>query len=142
MNPKSTRNLVSPKKASATELRSFRTFLLMQQFAAQEIGARIAQARKEAGDMPQHELADALGVSTRQLQNYEAGATIPWKHFSQLEQIFERPLTWWLRGEEEPLTAQSEVLAELQVVRNLVEELAARLNQEGEEPPPDDSEQP
>ena len=96
---KSRRNFATAQKASATDLRSFRTFLLMRQFAAQEIGERIKQARLEAGGMTQEELADALDVSTRSLQAYEAGDTIPWKHFQALTRIFDRPLEWFLHGE-------------------------------------------
>lgn len=99
------RNFRTAKKHSATELRDFRSFLLMQAFAAREIGQRIHQARKEAGGMTQHDLAEALDVSQRQLQNYEAGETIPWKHFARLEQIFGRPLTWFLHGEGNQETA-------------------------------------
>lgn len=104
------------QKPSATNLRNFRTFLLMQQFAAREIGARIAQARREADGMTQEELADALNVSKRSVQEYEAGNTIPWKHFSRLEEIFERPLSWFLHGEEEPKRPEAsdlEALVEL-----------------------------
>lgn len=95
------RNIQSAQKLAATNGRSFRTFLLMQQFAAQEIGQRIAQARREAGGMTQEELADALNVSKRSLQSYEAGVHIPWKHFETMGRIFGRPLEWFLRGENE-----------------------------------------
>lgn len=79
MQTKSTRTRGRTKKGSATKARYFRTFLLMQQFAPDQIGARIAQARREADGMTQETLADALDLSVRQLQNIEAGATIPWK---------------------------------------------------------------
>lgn len=107
MNTKSRRSYALPKETSATNLRNFRTFLLMQQFAAAEIGARIAEARKLAGAMTQEELAEALNVSTRSVQDYEAGKTIPWKHFHRLEQIFKRQLEWFLHGDQEvePATA-------------------------------------
>lgn len=105
---KSRRNPDTAQKLSATDLRSFRTFLVMRQFAAQEIGARIARARREAGGMTQPELAEALDVSTRSLQDYEAGTTIPWKHFQALSKIFDRPLEWFLHGQEDaPLTVLS-----------------------------------
>lgn len=86
---------------SATNLRNFRSFLLMRQFEQQEIGARIAQARHEAGGMTQEELAELLNVSKRSVQDYEAGATVPWKHFQVLEQAFKKPLSWFLHGESE-----------------------------------------
>lgn len=94
------------QKPSATKLRSFRSFVLMQQFAAAEIGARIAQARKEADAMTQDQLAELLNVSTRSVQEYERGATIPWKHFTRLEQIFDHDLRWFLHGEQNPAPAE------------------------------------
>lgn len=89
------------QKGAATQSRDFRTFLLMQEFAKREIGTRIALARKEHGAMTQEELADLLNVSKRSIQDYEAGLTIPWKHFKRLEDIFERPLSWFLHGTED-----------------------------------------
>jgi transcriptional regulator with XRE-family HTH domain len=113
------------KQTSATEARYFRTFLLMQQFAAQEIGARIAQARREADGMTQETLADALDLSVRQLQNIEAGASIPWKHFSRLEAIFDRSLSWFLHGEDQPARATAE--RELADLAGRLGELEARV---------------
>lgn len=75
----------------------------MRQFAQQEIGERIAQARKESGGMTQEELAELLNVSKRSVQDYEAGTTVPWKYFQLLEEVFKRPLSWFLHGEEEQL---------------------------------------
>lgn len=114
------------QKASATNLRNFRTFLLMQQFAAREIGARIAQARREADAMTQDELADALNISKRSVQEYEAGNTIPWKHFSRLEEIFGKPLSWFLHGEEEA-TPPSDA-GQLEALLQAEEENARRLD--------------
>lgn len=111
--PKSTRNPKAPKFSSATELRNFRTFLLMQQFAAQEIGQRIAEARQMAGGMTQPDLAEVLDLSTRQIQNIESGATIPWKHFVRLEQVFKRPLEWFLHGDAEPQPGLAELVEQL-----------------------------
>jgi transcriptional regulator with XRE-family HTH domain len=71
----------------------------MRQFAQKEIGERIAQARKESGGMTQDELAELLNVSKRSVQDYEAGTTVPWKHFQMLEEVFKRPLGWFLHGE-------------------------------------------
>jgi len=88
----------------------------MQQFAAREIGARIGLARKEAGGMTQEQLAELLDVSARSVQDYEAGITIPWKHFQRLEVIFKRPMGWFLHGDVDGEPAD---------VRRLLEELTA-----------------
>lgn len=87
--------------------------MLMRELAGQEIGARIAQARKEAGGMTQDELADLLGVSMRSVQNYEAGEVVPWRHFELLGEIFNRSLSWFLHGLAEPEHTESAQLADL-----------------------------
>lgn len=71
---------------AATNGRNFRRFLLMQQFEAQEIGARIKQARLEAG-LTQEELAALSSVSKRSLADYEAGQTIPYRHFREFGRL-------------------------------------------------------
>lgn len=111
----------------------------MREFAAREIGARIAQARLEAGHMTQEELAEALNVSKRSVQDYEAGVTIPWKHFQRLEQIFGRSLDWFLHGRAEatpaePQASDEELLARVERVESLLEELLRRLPDVGDEP--------
>lgn len=72
-------------KASATNTRNLRTLLLLNVFEPEEIGDRIKRARERAG-LRQEDLADLIGTSTRQVQNYEAGAT---KQYSKLRQIAE-----------------------------------------------------
>src|SRR3990167_6793044 len=84
---------------AATNARNFRTFLLMQQFEAQAIGARIRQARLEAG-MTQEELAEGSSVSKRSLQDYEYGVTIPYRHLTELATILRRSVAWFLHGAE------------------------------------------
>lgn len=110
------------QKASATNLRTFRTFLLMQQFAAREIGERIALARKEAGAMTQQQLAELLNVSTRSVQDYEAGTTIPWPYFQRLETIFKHSMMWFLHGDEDGQPAEVQRL--LQELSESVDRLA------------------
>jgi transcriptional regulator with XRE-family HTH domain len=110
----------------------------MREFAAEEIGARIALARKHADGMTQAELAEALDLSVRQLQNIEAGATIPWKYFSRLEEIFQKPLGWFLHGKA-PVTddrlegLEGVVVDGFAAVNRRLERLEERLPRE--EPP-------
>jgi transcriptional regulator with XRE-family HTH domain len=122
---------------SATNLRNFRTFLLMRQFQQREIGERITLAMKEAGGMTQEELADLLNVSKRSVQDYVAGTTVPWKHFQLLEEIFKKPLSWFLHGEA---TADDdrlgEVLAALAGLQGQVGEVLALLQQLQVKPAP------
>ncbi len=116
------------RKLSSREVRNFRTFLLVQQFAAREIGERIAQARREAGGMTQQELADLLDVTMRSVQAYEAGDVVPWRHFSKLGEIFKKPLAWFLHGEDQAPTAGDASVGErLDRIERVLEELVARL---------------
>jgi transcriptional regulator with XRE-family HTH domain len=59
------------------------------------VGTRIATARREAG-MTQRQLARELGVTTRSIQNYEAGAVIPYRHLRRIETLTRRRPGWLL----------------------------------------------
>lgn len=100
------------KAVSSQKDRNFLSFLLVQQFEAEAIGRRIAQARKEAGLRNQQELAELLGVTLRSVQGYEAGAVIPYAHFRRIEEITGKPLEWFLRGDPEPTTERDAELVE------------------------------
>lgn len=89
----------------------------MQQFEAQEIGARIALARKRAGGMTQETLADLIGVSTRSVQDYEAGVTIPWKYLLPIAKVTKVDVDWLIHGDE----------TEPPEVRELLEDIDARM---------------
>lgn len=128
-------------KTAATNLRSFRNFLLVSQFEAQEIGARIAQARKESG-LTQEQVADVASFSKRSLQDYEAGVTIPYKHLRELAGIFRRKPEWFLHGDPDDVSEDrlaglesqlDEALDRLQRVEGL---LRADRDSGGERPPP------
>ena len=47
------------------------------------LGDRIAQARRDAG-LTQSQLADLVGLKARQIQNYEAGDSNPYRKLSQI----------------------------------------------------------
>ena len=65
----------------------------------EEVGKRIEQARKENG-MNQQEVADYLGMSVRSIHAYEAGEVIPYRNMKRIEQLFNRPVAWFLHGQE------------------------------------------
>lgn len=92
--------------SAATNTRSFRTFLLVSQLQAQEIGARIALARNEAG-LTQEQLADLGSFSKRSLQNWEAGVVIPYKSFEEISLLLRRPTDWFLHGETQDQNDES-----------------------------------
>ncbi len=87
-------------KSAATNSRNFRTFLLVSQLEAKQIGARLQLARKEAG-LTQEQVAEMSTVSKRSLQDYEAGVTIPYSNFRELAGIYDRDVDWFLHGERE-----------------------------------------
>jgi transcriptional regulator with XRE-family HTH domain len=88
------------QKSAATNDRNFRTFLLVAQLEAQAIGARLAQARNEAG-MTQEQVADLATFSKRSLQDYEYGVTIPYRHMREIAGILARPVEWFLHGDQQ-----------------------------------------
>ncbi|MBI3936390.1 MAG: helix-turn-helix transcriptional regulator [Betaproteobacteria bacterium] len=94
----------------------------MQQFEAQQIGARIARARKEAG-LTQEDLAEMASFSKRSLQDYEAGVSIPYRHLRELGELLNRTAQWFLYGEV-GVSESAEADRLRQIVR---EELAAAL---------------
>lgn len=118
------------KKLAATNGRSFRTFLLVSQFEAIEIGARIAAARKEKG-LTQDELAALCTFSKRSLQDYEAGVTIPYRHLVELGGILGRTPAWFLHGAdakaEDPEAVRQAVRQELAALADSVKRIEAHL---------------
>lgn len=123
-------------KAAATNTRNFRTFLLMSQLAAKEIGARIALARNETG-MTQDEVAEVATFSKRSLQDYEAGNTIPWRHMQEISGLFRRPVEWFLHGEGPAAGPEVDRLAEVvgavDALRRQLEDAASAVEQRLEE---------
>ena len=111
-------------KTAATSARNFRTFLLVSQLEAKEIGARIALARKEAG-LTQEQVSQMSTVSKRSLQNYEAGTTIPYRHMRELSAMFDRPVEWFLHGQlpEEDAVTLAEIVRRLESLEALVAKL-------------------
>lgn len=101
------------QESAATEARNFRTFLLVSQLEAKAIGARIARARDEAG-LTQEQLCDLATFSKRSLSDYENGVTIPYKHMREISRLLERPVEWFLHGEQEPTEDLDERLGALE----------------------------
>lgn len=100
------------KKLSATDARNLRTLLLLNVLAPEEIGARIAQARVEAG-LTQPELADLVGASLRSVQGWEAGAVKPYRWLEALAAATGVTVAWLLHGDQDELDpAQMVKLAE------------------------------
>lgn len=64
------------------------------------IGARIKQARLEAGGMAQRELAELIGVTEASVQAYEQGRTIPHRFMSQIADATGVTPAWLYHGDE------------------------------------------
>jgi transcriptional regulator with XRE-family HTH domain len=69
---------------------------------AEEVGARIAQARLACG-LTQEGLAALAPFSKRSLQDYEAGATSALRHLRDLSLLLGRPVDWFLYGGRQEL---------------------------------------
>jgi len=103
------------------------------QFNPLEIGARIKQARLEAG-LTQNDLAGMGSFSYRSVQGWETGERIPFKHFAELSQLLRKSSEWFLYGEEADSTAEDryemllERLGQVEAQQQeLLEALRARL---------------
>lgn len=122
------------KNLSATNVRNLRTLLLLSVFEPQEIGARLHQARAEAG-LTQEEIADLVGVSTRSWQGYEAGDVVPYRHMAKIADVTRRSVAWLIHGDtEEPSRdpewmqpLREELAAEIARLRGLNDDLEAEL---------------
>jgi transcriptional regulator with XRE-family HTH domain len=97
-----------------------------------EIGARIRVAREVAG-LTQEELARAASFSKRSLQDYEAGAVVPFKHFRELGRLLERDTEWFLHGDATRLADEEirQLQEEVQALRDQLDEVLALLRNEG-----------
>lgn len=103
-----------------------RKLLLLNVFASEQIGARIKQAREEAG-LRQEDLHDLIGLSLRQVQNLEAGVSKPYKHLNAIAEVTNRPFDWFLHGETKNEDRLETALAELGALRIQVEQILALL---------------
>ena len=98
----------------------------MAELQRQEINARIAQARKEAG-LTQEEIADLLDVKARTYQNYESieRGRVPWDLMSRISDITGRSLRWLLHGEDDAEPSM-QVMLQLAAMERKLDELLAR----------------
>jgi len=64
------------------------------------VGLRLAEARRLAG-LTQNKLAERLGVTTRTIQNYEAGIAVPYRHLRTIELLARKRPGWILEGGED-----------------------------------------
>lgn len=60
---------------------------------------QIREARV-AASMTQADLARAVGVTTRTVQNWESGKRGPWRHIAEICIATKRPLTFFFDGDE------------------------------------------
>lgn len=59
---------------------------------------QIIQARREA-NLTQAELAEMVGVTTRTVQNWEAGTRQPFRRLAEIAIATRKPLTFFFNGE-------------------------------------------
>lgn len=109
-------------KDAATNERDFRKFLLVAQFEAKAIGARLASARHESG-LTQEQLAEMASFSKRSLQDYEAGETIPYRHMREISGLLGRDVEWFLHGER-PQATEDELASIADRLRSLEGQVA------------------
>lgn len=86
------------------------------------IGARIARARRENG-LTQADLAQQLGITTRSVQNYEAGVIVPWRHVRRIEVVMHKRSGWLLQDDDAPGAVSAESIHALLETMNRHQEL-------------------
>jgi transcriptional regulator with XRE-family HTH domain len=118
-------------KGSATKARILRKLSeQMAEIQRSEVCQRIAQARRESG-MTQEEIADALDITTRAYQAYEADR-VPWRRLDQIAELTGVTRSWLLHGSDtppDPLPPGSDLL---EAIRELTDELRRRRLDDGE----------
>jgi transcriptional regulator with XRE-family HTH domain len=126
--PQRRRTVTAAQKSASRISRSVRRLRLVEEFEAREIGARIAQARRERG-LTQEQLAEMGSFSKRSLQDYEAGLTIPYRHLRELGRLLKRKPEWFLYGPEpeQPLEALAELRELVEDLRDPIKELLEEL---------------
>ena len=82
----------------AEQLRAESAGAFLEADRKRAIGRRIAEARRENG-LTQKELAEALGVTRRSVQGYEAGAVVPYRHLHDLGRVLSRDPRSLLAGD-------------------------------------------
>jgi transcriptional regulator with XRE-family HTH domain len=93
----------------------------------QVVGARIAQARREAG-FTQDELSDLIGVGMRQIQYYEAGTSNPYRTLRRIAEATGKSVGWLLHGDPATeLSAAEDVASLLQAIEHRLGELEAKV---------------
>lgn len=122
----------------ATETRKHHTFAsaaylagLMAELDRAEIKARLKQAREEAG-LTQPELADALELHWRSVQNYESkSGPVPWNLLGRWAATTGRPHDWILHGDAAPVSSEelNQLRADLADVKESLERVEALLQE-------------
>jgi len=77
------------------------------------VGARIAQARREAG-LTQDQLSDVVGVGLRQIQYYESGTSNPYRTLRRIAEATGKSVGWLLHGDPATELAAEEVAGRLE----------------------------
>lgn len=105
----------------------------MGMFDAASIGQRITFARQRAGGMTQRDLAEAIGVSTRSLQNYENGTRVPWKLLRSIAEVTGVDFEWLLHGDDDSaetaMSPEDELRAQMKALLEEMHEIRALLEQ-------------
>jgi transcriptional regulator with XRE-family HTH domain len=126
---------VTRTKLSATDVRNLQTLLLASVFEPGAIGGRIKQAREEAG-LTQEDLADAIDVTTRTVQNYESGDTKPYKKIGPIADATGVSTRWLLHGEaDEDQASLSQMAGELAEIREMLSRVLESRSEPGEQAP-------
>lgn len=105
----------------------------MAEIQRENVCGRIAEARREAG-LTQQEMADALDVTLRGYQTYEA-SRVPWRRLDQIAEITGKSKQWLIHGtkpdepQQEPAPVSAEIVEAMGALTNEIRRLNARIDQ-------------
>ena len=122
---------------AATNLRNTHRFVggayvanLMAELSRVAITQRIQRAREESG-LKQHELAEAMSVHPRTVQNWESEATpiVPWDRLDELAGLLGVTKQWLIHGDaEESSDELTEVLGGVRLLQQTADNVLDALD--------------
>ena len=87
-----------------------------------EVGARIAEARRELG-IDQKELASLVHVSDKAVSLWERGKTSPHRHIKDLAAVLSRPEAWFWNGDAPEEASHKLLEHQTRLLQSILDEL-------------------
>jgi transcriptional regulator with XRE-family HTH domain len=106
----------------------FANFLLVSQIDPEGIRRRLRQARHETG-LTQQEVADALEIHKRTIENYENSRVPEFRMLNRLADVLNVSVAWLLHGDAMQPTEDVELRSEIAALREAQQDLVRRFDE-------------